>query len=485
MVVKSYKYRWGEVERTKIYINLIKIVGCGFIISFALKYMKMEREMLVIFSLIYILSIPRLLMNQITEEAEYKKFIDVSNYMEQLLYSFRRHSKIAVALEDTLQIFPEGDMANCLDYALEHINESYTTGNTYEEALGMVEEQYASEMLRRIHTFIISVEMLGGNHEKGIDLLIQDSSKWVNRLTAIRAGKYAVKRNMSIAVVLAMLIVSSTSFMIPSAFANIQGMFLAQVAMLMTVLGNYLLWLLVQTKMTGSYISNDTYVSEEEVGNYRDKLGKYINYHRRKLLVLTFVFLCAIGYFLFITQYMAAFLTVTLFVLVLSQKYRSKKLAIKKLRREVLKAFPDWMLGIALQLQTENVQVAIEKSIDNAPYVLEEELELLVRNIERDPLGIWPYLNFYDELGLQELNSAMKMLYVMNQYGEEEMGQQIQTLVERNTVMQDASEKLKLEDYLSGMGVVILLPMLLGSGKMVIDMMLLVSELLSSTKGMM
>lgn len=151
----------------------------------------------------------------------------------------------------------------------------------------------------------------------------------------------------------------------------------------------------------------------------------------------------------------------------------------------MLKVFPDWMLGIALQLQTENVQVAMAKSLENAPYILEEELEILLRDIERDPLGIAPYLQFYKELELQEINSAMKMLYVMNQYGEEEMGQQIQILVERNTILQDASEKLKLEDYLSGMGIVILLPMLLGSGKMVVDMMLLVADLLDTTKGML
>lgn len=123
------------------------------------------------------------------EQREFEKFVDVRNYMEQILYSFRRNSKIGVALEDTIQIFPEGNMRAMILHAVEHINESYTIGNTYEEALGMIEEVYPCEMLLRIHKFIISVELLGGCHEKGVDLLIQDSSKWSNRVMGVKSGK--------------------------------------------------------------------------------------------------------------------------------------------------------------------------------------------------------------------------------------------------------------------------------------------------------
>lgn len=282
-----------------------------------------------------------------------------------------------------------------------------------------------------------------------------------------------------------MVIVTSTILMIPNEFAHVQNELLAQVAMLAVLIGNYLLWLFVQVKLTGSYISNEIYLSDEEVIRYREKIGKYRGLSKCWKWIITIASVLSITIFLYLNKPFISLVLMIFYGLIVSQKLRSRKLAISKLGREVLKVFPDWMLGIALQLQTENVQVAMVKSLENVPYVLEEELEILLGDIERDPLGITPYLQFYKELGLQEINSAMKMLYVMNQYGEEEMGQQIQILVERNTMLQDASEKLKLEDYLSGMGVVILLPMLLGSGKMVIDMILLVTELLSTTKGML
>lgn len=39
-----------------------------------------------------------------------KRFLDVTNYLEQLLYSFRKGPKILTSLQDTLAVFPEGQM---------------------------------------------------------------------------------------------------------------------------------------------------------------------------------------------------------------------------------------------------------------------------------------------------------------------------------------------------------------------------------------
>lgn len=84
-----------------------------------------------------------------------------------------------------------------------------------------------------------------------------------------------MKRNISIAVILAMLIVSSTILMIPDEFTDIQGRLIAQIAMLVVLVGNYILWIYVQTKLTGSYISSDIFLRDEEVIRYREKIGKY------------------------------------------------------------------------------------------------------------------------------------------------------------------------------------------------------------------
>lgn len=437
-----------------------------------------------LFICVYIVTTPTLLKNRLTDILEYRKFNEVGNYMEQLLYSFRRHSKIGSALEDTIQIFPEGQMEELIRKGLDHINESCTAGNAYEEALEIISEEYPAEMVRRIHKYLIHVELLGGNHVKGVDLLIQDRDKWVNRVLEVIKGKSILKRNMSLATVLSLLIVSSTLIMIPEEFKNIHDNIVAQITTVTILLLNYLLWLYVQYKLSGSYIEEGEMITEESLERYYRKI-EYSPYNKTQIAVVCGGgIILSIGTFMVYKNIILSILIIFLLSAVISQKYRGRLIAIKRLRREVLKAFPDWMLGIALQLQSDNVQVSIEVSLHEAPIILRKELTLLLERMEEDPLGISPYIKFYEVLELQEIQSAMKMLYVMSQYGDEEMGRQIGTLVERNSILQDRGEKLKMEDYLAGMGFFVLLPMLLGAVKMLVDMMLLITSLLNVSTGL-
>lgn len=75
----------------------------------------------------------------------------------------------------------------------------------------------------------------------------------------------------------------------------------------------------------------------------------------------------------------------------------------------------------------------------------------------------------------------MKMLYSVAEYGASDIEKQVTVIVQRNSVMMDKSQRIKTEDYLAGMGFLVLTPMLTGSGKMLVDMMLLITSLLKFT----
>lgn len=466
---------------TVMLTHLVKIILVGILLTGLMGLLGLTTRYVLLFDVIYLITIPLLLRNKLTEGIEYTKFIDVGNYMEQLLYSFRRHSKIGSALEDTVQIFPSGPMEESIMMGIEHINESCTVGNAYEEALGLVEVRYQCTMLERIHKFLVGVEMMGGSHLSGVDLLIVDRNKWVNRILEGQKGKVLLKRNMTLATFLSLAIVGSTLLMIPDEFKSIHTTTLAQCTTLGVVTANYLLWLYVQYKLTGSYIYVNNSLSEDMINKYKSKLEKNTGVSIKKtMLMMIFIIIGGFSYY----KYRNTGITVGILIIsvvCLTQNYRSRKYAIKRLGRELMKVFPDWMLTIALQLQSDNVQVSIASSVDSAPVILRDELNILVDRLEENPLGIEPFVSFYESLELQELESAMKMLYVMNQYGEEEMSQQIETLVERNSILQDKGEQLKLDDFLAGMGFFVLLPMLLGAMKMLVDMMLLVTNLLAGT----
>lgn len=473
--IKNYGYEFSWIK----YLILVLGVSIGVILFGG--YLGLTGAYILALTCIIVINLPIMVQNNYLSKLEYQRFIDVGNYIEQLLYSFKRHSKIDSALEDTLQIFPYGQMHDVIIQALEHMRESFTKGNAYEEALGFIAAEFDCGIIHRIHKFLVSVEVLGGAHEDAVDLLIEDRNKWVNRTLEAQKGKVNLRRNMTLAVIFSLAIISSTVLMIPKEFGNIKGNHIAMITTLIILSCNYLLWVFVQCKLSGSYIDSGGALTEETMERYMDKLEqKDLDTKKAYIFGGIGVLISLIIYIQSKSLFVAA--TVLFLVwLVSTQKTRTANLAKRKIGREVEKAFPDWMLGVSLRLQTENVQIAIENSVEEAPYVMRKELGILIEKVEEDPLGIRPYMAFFSELALPELQSAMKMLYAMSQYGSKEISEQISTLVERNSKLQDKSEQMKMEDYLAGMGFFILLPMLLGSIKMLVDMMLLVVNLLGES----
>ena len=169
-------------------------------------------------------------------------------------------------------------------------------------------------------------------------------------------------------------------------------------------------------------------------------------------------------------------------IIVGTQPKRMYKSYRKKLRKEVEKAFPDWLLGVSLQLQTDNVQVSIMKSIPSAPELLQEELIKLQENLEKHPDALEPYLDFFKILHISEVSSAMKMLYGLSAFGSEDSQEQIKALVNRNTMIMDRAEKMRMEDELAGVTFSMLAPMITGTLKMVVDLALVMTYVLSTVQ---
>mgnify|MGYP000703632214 FL=1 len=70
--------------------------------------------------------------------------------------------------------------------------------------------------------------------------------------------------------------------------------------------------------------------------------------------------------------------------------------------------------GPRLLIQSENVQVAIQKSREHIPVILKEEVNTLVERLDVEPESSDPYHRFLDCLNLPEINAAMGMLYAVS-----------------------------------------------------------------------
>lgn len=476
--ISLYGYSYSLKRHVTIMLSvIIGIIGLASLLGLTLG------QILILLTIV-LLFIPKLILNTYREMYEQKKFIDVGNYLEQMLYSFRRKSKIISALEETLILFPDGIMGERIEKTLEHVTILETEGDLYQEAFSIMESEYESDIVKRIHDFMIRVEVSGGEHVDSADILIQDRNKWVGRVLRTQKEKQLVKRNVTIGIVLSLIVVVGTVFMVPSDLVNRETNLLSQISCLVTLGTNFFLWIFVQSKMTGSWIQSEQTVKDEVVMGYYNKLKnpREINKVINNIVVSGIILIC--GYMVIITNQILWFLVGFIAIyLISSNPKRVYRLNQRNLKREVEKAFPDWMMSLSLLLQTENVQGAIYQSIRYAPNVLKPELEIMQDKIEQQPTSIEPYLEFFEILNIADIQSSMRMLYAMSQSGGEEMSKQINALVERNSDLLDQSEKMKTDDYLAGMSICVLIPMLIGCGKMLVDMGILMYSIMNQTQG--
>ena len=427
----GYHYSWKQY----IYTN----IGVVAVLVLIAKILSLSAVYTVILGIIVILCEPYLVLNGYVNMYEQKRFMDVSNYMEQMLYSFKQKSKIMTALEDSVLLFPDSLMGECIDLTMEHISTSDTEGNVYQESFEFIEKEYGCELMKRIHTFMIRVETNGGEYEASARILISDKNKWVSRVMKVQKEKQLIKRNVTIGIFLALIVVVGTVYMVPKELVDISQNKVSQFSGFCMLACNFILWTFVQCKLTGSWIKMEDTTSLRKLKKY------YAN--------------------------------------VMSSPKRCKKSQRDYLIKEVEKAFPDWILSVSLLLQTENVQMAIVKSVEKAPFIICSELECLIEKLERLPNSIEPYLEFFGALQLANIQSSMRMLFSMSINGGEDMTEQIYALIERNGDMQDQSEKIKLEDYLAGISFCVLVPMIFGSMKLMVDMSLLMIGIMQNAKG--
>ena len=62
-------------------------------------------------------------------------------------------------------------------------------------------------------------------------------------------------------------------------------------------------------------------------------------------------------------------------------------------------------MDIVLLLQSENVQVALQKSQEHVPPVLRRDLDILVGQLEMEPESVLPYHRFLKSFMIPEVHS--------------------------------------------------------------------------------
>lgn len=475
MEIRHYGYRFSA----KGYIRYLITVCLGTIGFSWLLGLKPAFIMLVI-AAAFLLA-PGIFVLTYRNLYEEKRFEDVGAYLEQLLYSFKRRAKILTALEEAQLLFKreESAMEGVIAEAAAYIRTARTSGDIYKEAFEIIEKEYGCKRLLKVHRVLRKVEQTGGNPDASLEILLQDRKMWIDRTYEVWQEKKNIKIKVTIGVGLSLLICVMSTWMLPEEF-DVTGNLVSQTVTAGILILNMLIWYLAQYWLSGSLL----HAEEEECDSGVLEKYRYIREadrkKREKRCRITAGGLLAAGLAVGAQgQIRAAALLAAAALWSAGGEKRKYHSAVKAVGKQVEKQFPEWMMDMSLRLQTDNVHVSLQKSIPESPEILREELKILASEIETHPNSLRPYLEFMKELRLPDVLSAMKILYSMAEFGAEEMGKQIEALVQRNAVMLDKAERIRQEDRMAGIGFMVLLPMVTGVLKMLVDLALVIYGILA------
>lgn len=397
-------------------------------------------------------------------------FFEVSNYLDTLLYAFVKEEKVAMAIYDVHQTLPQGRMKDTVGRAFDYMQMTFDEIELLKESLQIIEKEYPCQRIKDVHQFMIHVEYYGGEIERPVNLLLADKGRWERRVKEAISQRKKQFMDVVLSVVASLLICGAIVYL-PVMDMDISDEWFVQIFTVIVIVINDLIifkaqgylmvdWITLQLTETEEY-----YVKKmEELRNFDEKKERRISY----ILGAVGIVLTVLLFFIGNEWLVIAGLFISLFFF--NQHKVGKNLMRKRLIKEIKYAFPNWLLDIVLLLQSENVQVALLKSREHVPGVLKEELYQLTDRLALQPESSEPYHLFLKDFAIPEVHSAMGILFSLSIGNSGNADKQINELVEKNLELLDDTEKELLQGASSGMYVLFLLPVVVASFKLIVDM---------------
>ena len=441
------KLLWDELKRYG-YVFSVKrsILMYGMAVAFALlcgKFFRLERMYLLILCLWCACLFPFFLRNLYRNRYGQRQFVEINNYMEQFLYSFQKSGKILVTLKDVEKLFANGMMHTRIQEAIAYIEDTYDEDHVEKKALAMIEREYPIHHVAMIHRFALQVEEKGGEYGEAIRLMLDARRMWADRSYELLKEKKRKRTQILISVLVSLLLCSVFVYVAERVSLSITGFTIVKVVTLLTLLLDIWIFYVADRKLSMENM-DETYDEKELLRQY-EKVKRSEEKQHAEL---------------------------------------GTRIAKKNVSRALQKMFPQWLLEVSLLLQSENVQVAIMESYDEAPVLMKPALRELIQKLQLRPTDMEPYLEFLQEYALPEVQSSMKMLYALSEGTGGNANNQISDIIRRNQLLLDQAQKMKNEDALGGLYALFLAPQLTGGAKMLVDMgMLFYAMMATSTLG--
>lgn len=475
--VHTYGYNFSAKTHVLIlFLTLLGMIAIGLLFRIGVTGM-------VIIGVAALLMIPLLVIDMYKRMYQHKRFEDVLTYMEQMLYSFQKSGKILASLRETAECFNGGEMRDAIDKAINYIEDGrvQTDDGLLKEGLSFIEQKYSCTKLFMVHELMLSAEEYGGDFDRSLTMVLQDLDVWKRRVYRLQQEKKVTHTDNVLSILMCTALCAVSLYVIDymkvmfntDALMDIFKNVVVQCTSVVFILVCMYVFLKSNRSLTRNWLSDHDTAEDDKIKKAYDDVKNYDEKKEFKLSVLLAApfFIAAVPVYMFFSKILGiACIVVGGF---LSMQH---KIGINLARTDVVNAmyvaFPQWLMDMALLLQNNNVQVSIEKSKDNAPAVLEKELEALQERIQEDPEKLTSYTQFCAGFDIPESQSSMKMLYSISEAGVGSAQEQITNLLKNISEMQEQADKVQDENASFKMKLIFNYPAAAAATKMMIDMII-------------
>ena len=478
----NWKNLIAEIKRMGYKSNIKKVlgimIGFGIITAAIAAVMDLKPICFFIMVLADILIVPMIIVNMYKKSYEDNRFREVSQYIEQMLYSFQNTNKVLKSLQDILPMFEHTPMEKVIRKTIEDI-----PALGIEEALKNFESAYDCQKIVQLNKFLVEVEQIGGDHESSIQLLLQDRRMWVDRTIEYKRERKNKQTTVNMAIVMSFVLCIFMAKILPSEINLADNIFYHISSVALYVIDLFLYYM-TDNFCSASILNNLKTRKDSDIKKYYEYVLNYDSkqeFMKGIRMVPVGIMLIVGGLLINEKLLMIAGAGFTIFCLI--KHKMTYKTRYKVIREEIEIQFPRWLMNVALYVQSNSVQVALYKSIPTAPLVLKPELIKLSNAIREDPATVTPYFNFMKDFDIPDITMSMKMFYSIASGIGSNVQQQVDEIIKRNNILLDKTEKIANDNNLAKMYMMFLMPQLSGGAKVLVDMVIFFSMFMSTTMG--
>lgn len=467
------------------YLNIGNLVVSFLVAAVAGSVCKLGMPFTALFGLLVFFFLPSFQKYVEKEKEAYARYTQACLYMEQMESSFRKNRRIYPSLKETLSLFPEGEMEETIQKAVDEIEKDDAMADASERALAIISEKYDCEQMELMHAFFLRCEEQGGDFTEAAGVLEGRRNAWMETVEQCRSEKKNMLFSVMGSLVLLFVVSEALVLFLPGEMSILEYT-AERVAVLVETCFLLMMARSVLKKNASDWLTRIQERSVEEV----EKDYRYIEEYELKAemvkslkwailpLVVTAV--------LFTMRRSLVVLSVGALAvaMMLNQHKLDYSMKKKRIKREVERDFPGWMFYVILLLETESVQGAIRKSQDKVPASLAYPVQKLWEDLSKRPTSAEPYFDFLKDYDVPKVQEAMKLLYSISSGTGGDINEQMLTVIEKNNAMTIRSERIKNDNRVAGMMSYLFLPVIPSGVKIMADLAMVMMALYSGLGSM-